>query len=355
MRLAATDEARQRIREVCAVAGEHEAAGGIDRGDFGRRLTDGDPSRLLERQRRVEHLDDLVRARCDHDRFHLRPSVDPLDAREEGLAAERREGAREPDRTHAQRDECRAAVRCFDEVRVTDVLHGARGAAGGQDRVAGEALEGALWRAATRDGHGVTALGAAFGDQQVPVVAAAVQVRTLRGMQARARPERQRVGQSLPGLEVDAHLADPLAHHRVRDVGDAVVVPCEIGVDAVDCWNLDPIRPGTFGSFRREDHATARVEHHADDYMEPAVVEADRGREHAARCRRVTDADLLLARGHMADERPVLEILAAVHRHARQVLECRGDEVVAAVDADDARVGVEAGQDRVHRGSVSRP
>ena len=140
----------------------------------------------------VEHVDDLAGARCDHDRLDARPAVDPLDAREEGLATERGERAREAARPHAERDERGAAVRRFDEVRVADVLHRTRGAARGQDRVAREPLEGTVRRGAARDGHRVTALGAALGDQQIPVVAAAVEVRTLGSMQAGARPQRPR-------------------------------------------------------------------------------------------------------------------------------------------------------------------
>ena len=67
---------------------------------------------------------------------------------------------------------------------MADVLNRTRGAAGRQDRVATEALERALRRRAPRDRDGVAPLSAAFGDQQVPVVAAAVEVRAL----GRVRP-----------------------------------------------------------------------------------------------------------------------------------------------------------------------
>ena len=71
------------------------------------------------------------------------------------------------------------------------------------------------------------------------------------------------------------------------------------------------------------------------------------GRPDAARGRHLLQVHLLGPGRHVADLRPLDQVGAAVHRQARQVLERRGDEVVDAVDPDDARVGVEAGDQRV--------
>ena len=135
------------------------------------------------------------------------------------------------------------------------------------------------------------------------------------------------------------------------DVGGAVVVPGEVGVDAVDGRDRRAVAPRAGRVGRGEDDAAAAAQHHRDDDVEDAVPVPDGRRPDAARRRHLLQLDLLRPGRDVADLLPVDQVGAAVDRQARQVLERRGDQVVDAVDADDARVGVEPGQQRVHAAS----
>ena len=183
-------------------------------------------------------------ARRQPNRLGLRPAVHPGDRGDERFPAERRERLGHAERAHAEQHQRRAAVRRVDQVGVAGVLDRAGRAARAEHRVGRVPFERALRGRAPGDADAVPALGAALGDHQVPVVAAAVQVRRLRELQPGARPQRARLLERLAGLEVDPDLLDAqvlaqlLAAGRVQpgegDVRRAVVVPGEVRVDAAD-------------------------------------------------------------------------------------------------------------------------
>src|SRR5205085_12698661 len=135
----------------------------------------------------------------------------------------------------------------------------------------------------------------------------------------------------------------------------AAVAPGQVGVDAVDGRDrgAGAPRPGRVGG--GEDHAAAAAEEDGDDHVEDAVAVADGRRPDAAGRRHVLQPQLLGTGRHVADELPGLQVGAAVDRQARQVLEGRRHQVVGAVDEDDARVGVEPPEDRVHADTGTRP
>ena len=94
---------------------------------------------------------------------------------------------REAARPGAEQHHPPGAVGCLHQVGVAGVLDGTVGAAVGQQRVGRCAFPGAARRAPAGDGDGVAAFGAALGDQQVPPVADAVEVRRLRRTSGRCR------------------------------------------------------------------------------------------------------------------------------------------------------------------------
>lgn len=117
----------------------------------------------------------------------------------------------------------------MDQVGVPGVLDGVVGAAVSEDRVGRARLERAGGRTAAGDRDTMAALGAALGDEQVPVVADPVQVRRLRGLGAGpAGPEPVRCSVRLPGGRVETDLRDP----GDRAPAGAVLVPDQVGIDA---------------------------------------------------------------------------------------------------------------------------
>ena len=73
-------------------------------------------------------------------------------------------------------------------------------------------------------------------------------------------------------------------------------------------------------------------------------------RPYATRVRVPSHVKLGLARQRPADEVPVGQVSRVVNLHAREPLECRGRDVVVISDAEDGRVGIEAGEDWVADG-----
>ena len=115
--------------------------------------------------------------------------------------------------------------------------------AGRDERILRRRLERTLGTVAAGDADAVAALGAALGDHQVPGAVHLVQMRCLGELPARARPQRPRLLERDVIVEVDLHLQDAEVRadagaaqdeSRVRDVGGAVVVPRDVGIDAVD-------------------------------------------------------------------------------------------------------------------------
>ena len=142
--------------------------------------------------------------------FERRPAVvAPRDRGDEGLPSECREGSGHAARANAEQHQQPLAVGAEDEVAVPGVLDRPVGAARGEQRVGRRVLERSLGARGPRDAHAVAALGAALGDDEVPPVADAVEVRGFGELPADARPDAARLLERAAGLEVDARLQQP--------------------------------------------------------------------------------------------------------------------------------------------------
>lgn len=192
-------------------------------------------------------------------------------------------------------------------------------------------------------------LGAALGDHEVPALADPVQVRRLGEHAAVAGPERPLLAEHRAGGGVDDDLFDAAVRADVGPGEDepgvghvrgAVVAPGEVGVDALDV-DHDAVAPRARGVGGGEE-AGAPARRVGDDEEEHAVAVPDRRRPDAQVGRRVGHAELRVADRDVPDLRPGDQVGRVVDRHAGQVLEGRGGQVVVVADADDARVRVEA-------------
>src|SRR5439155_11666327 len=141
--------------------------------------------------------------RTDH-----RPSVAPLDGREEGLPAEHVEARCSAAVACAEQHHPPRSVRRVDEIRVTGVLDRAVRTAMAEDRVRRAALPWTDRRRSPRDGHHVTALCPAFSDEQIPRAFAPEEVRGLRILKTRARPRALGLTYHSAGRVVDATARD---------------------------------------------------------------------------------------------------------------------------------------------------
>src|SRR5699024_1425320 len=166
---------------------------------------------------------------------------------------------------------------------------------------------------------------------------------------AGAVPDDLRLAEPLSGFKIDREHADagPAALVAVRPgvVDGAVVVPEQRGVDAA-LVDVDRLRPFA-ADVVRPDEEVAAVRHIRRNHVKPAVAPADRRRIDAARGAAVFERKLAVARQHVADLLPVQQIAAVPQRHAREKLERAVDQIIILADAADARVGIEARDDRV--------
>ena len=230
------------------------------------------------------------------------------------------------------------------------VLHRLVGAAVGDQRIARVALERPLRGPRPGDRHRVAALGAALGDEQVPPVADAVEVRTLGELAAGARPEPAALGQHLAGQRVDRRLDDALAalrpEARVGHQAGAVVVPRQVGVDAHrrrDAHRLRP-RPGRVVGVHEELSAVVRPVR--GDHPEPAVVVAQRRGEDPAGGAGLRDVELRRAGPARCRSAPTSAGRSSGRSARRARTRSWRCQVVGVADPADAGVGVEAGENR---------
>ena len=360
--LAAADELRVRVVQP-GPAGDRQPAV-HDRRDRLRCRADGQPARILKRGLvgEIEYLLVDGVARGEPHRFRLGPAACPGDRCAECLPSQRRERLGSAERAHAEQDQRGAAVWRGDQVRVPGVLDRAGRTGRAEHRVGRVPLERALRGGAPGDADAVPSLGAALGDEQVPVVAAAVQVRRLRELQPGARPQRARRLKRLPGVQVDPYLLDAQVLAELLaagvqpgegHVGCAVVVPGQVRVDAANAVDGDAVAPRAGRVGRGEDDASARAHRDRDDHVEDTIAVPDGRRPDAAAGYHVVHLDLPGPGHHVADVRPPGQVGAAVDRYPGQVLKGRGDQVVHAVSQHDARIRVEAGDQRVRQRHAS--
>jgi len=322
--LTAAEEDGVRIVERASRSVQHQGIGArVEVGDRRRSGPHRDPLAVERALRGEVDVDAGAGSRVQRHRVDGRPAVvPPVHGRHEGLATERRECAGHAARAHAEQHAQPVAVRPDDEVAGAGVLHGADRGPRGHQGVLRRGLEGALRRVAARDRDAVAALGATLGDHEVPASVDRVQVRRLGELAPGARPDRAGLLEGHVPIEVDPDLLDAevLAHplaaqeeSRVGDVHRAVVAPGDVGVDPVErarpVVRADQlaVAPGAGGVDRGE------VEHPAphrirDDQVEHPVAVSDRRSPRAPRGGDVGDRELIVARGHVPDELPVLEV-----------------------------------------------
>src|SRR5581483_5028250 len=125
----------------------------------------------------------------------------------------------------------------------------------------------------------------------------------------------------------------------------AVGVEEQRRIDAVEA-EPDRIGPRAGGVRGGEEEVSPAVDHRAQQ-VERAVVKRERGREEPVRDARARVVDLPRPIDGVAELFPVHEIAARENRQAGEVREGGVDEEEIVADAAEARVRVEAGEDRI--------
>ena len=336
MLLSAADEGRHpRVHRVLVSAVQDEAAlPQVQRQAAGR-----DPAGM--QLRRVEVFPDRFRRRPVGDLTHHRPAVFPGDRGEEGLPPERVIPGRAAPRPYAEEHQPPGSVGGLDEVAVAGVLYRVGRRAVGQDRVSRTGRERALRAGAAGDGDAMPPFGTSLGDHQVPGAADLVQVRRL-GESEGARPQGARFLEQRAAGGVDARLLDA----GDREVAGTVASQARSG----STWSCQPMVTGS-------DHGPSGLSAVKSRLPPPHMLVVTRknrpswwrsvgaqmppelGRTRAGPAGRTFQG--------VAGLLPVAQVARAENRHAREVLEAGAREVVVLARPADARVGVEAGDDRV--------
>ena len=224
-----------------------------------------------------------------------------------------------------------------------------------ENRIAGERHVRSPHRVAPEHHFAVLIRRAPLGADQIvlPILAEDVRRldpdRLLREVDAAVHDQLARADHPLSGdvelLQPDRTM--PLVEWRsdrravVHDVGLTVVVD-RVG----ERREKDRIRPRALRIFRRDEEVATPIDDGVDQ-VEGAVVISDRRREETSRDAGAVQIELGRSVEHVADLRPRHEILAVEDRDPWEVREARDDEVVVVADAHHARIGIEAGKDRI--------
>ena len=239
---------------------------------------------------------------------------------------------------------------------------------GGEDVLLRMGLVRPVDLARAGEGDGMIVAGAALGGQQVipgpPVLARAlVEMRAFDQLQVGSlvdvpdRPdelslcvvvflERDAGEQQRPGPMVPQHVDEPLP---------AVVVMEQRRVEPRGI-HVDRVGPGPFDRGRGDEVVMRVLEravlalHVGVDEEELLAVMAEAGRPHPARIRIAAHVELRFAAQRPGHQLPVGEIPGVMDLHPRVPLEGGGGDVIVVPDAQDRRVGVEAGEDGVADG-----
>ena len=150
-------------------------------------------------------------------------------------------------------------------------LHGRAGAATREDRVARVAFERAHRRRPSGDGHRVTALGTAFGDEEVPVFATLEEVGPFGELSAGPRPERPERGEERSRFRIDLDLLDASPGGE-GDETPPVPVPGDVGIDSLDLSDANGLRPGAGRVLRGDEDLPLCVGDVGGDHPESSVV-----------------------------------------------------------------------------------
>ena len=238
----------------------------------------------------------------------------------------------------------------FDEVAVSGRLDGPIEAAVGKDRIVRAGLVGAVDVAAAGDGDHVAEFGAAFGQQEVVPAVALDDVRGLGIGPAGPAPQVHGLADQLSRGNIDGRLECALEAVVVLgaiadEVGLAIVIKEEGRVDA-RLVHPDGLGPFTGRVFCPHIEVAAMA-YIGDDHVEPAGVVADGGGVDAAGTAGLIEGQLAVAGEAMADWLPVHQVAAVEDRHAREVFEAAGHEVVVLTHATDWGIGMESRDDWV--------
>ena len=282
----------------------------------------------------------------------------------EGATAAVAEGAA------AEEDQIGFAVRGVDEVGVAGALEFDVGAvARGEDRAVGVEFVGSGERAGARHRDGVAPGGAALGGEEIVIAVAAVEVRRFgeaergAGEDVFAATDEAALGDGvfLQDDAVEAVFARTEIPELVDEIFFPVVVVKERGIEAATV-EIDGIGPlavdGGAGDEVVVEIAEGRAGGAADgraavafhvgvDEPEQAVGVGEARGPDAAGVRIADQVQLAGAGERAREEAPVDEVARMVDLHAGEPLEGRGGDVVVVADADDGRIGVEAGEDGI--------
>ena len=196
----------------------------------------------------------------------------------------------------------------------------------------------------------MAARGSALCDQQVPPVAASVQVRGLRCGESGSAPEPPRLGQQDAGRRIDHGLQDDrgVAERGPGQMAHAAGVPGEIGIHPERARDEDRFAPRPGRILGRHDQLPlAHPSLIGRDQPEAAVVMTQGRGEDPAAVDRLALVQLAHAIEDVADLRPPDQVAAVEDRHGREVLEGGDGDVIILAHAADRRVRVEARENRV--------
>ena len=241
-----------------------------------------------------------------------------------------------------------------------------------QYRAIGMHLVRAEQRPRPRHHDGMIALGATFRDQQMIPAVALVEVRPLGKAKRRTLEDQAAVAEHATRRQVDLLHDDPgettparpVVPQHVEQPASAVVVveqrrvePAAVEVDGigprpVDLLRRDPVivEITQRRAPRPVDRGLAIAFHVGVDEVEPAVRMAQVRRPDSARIRVAAHVQLACAVERPTHQPPVREVARMVDLDARIPFEGRGRDVVIVAYADDRRVRIEAGEDRVSNG-----
>ncbi len=252
------------------------------------------------------------------------------------------------------------ALRGLHEVGMADVLDGVSAAAVGEDGIPRARFERTPRTRRPRDRDGMPSFGAALSEDEVPVLADPIEVRTFGGGHAAPLPHRVGGFQEATGDEVEGCLADAVAsagevEHVPGEVARTVFVPREIGVDARRFGDEDRFTPRAGRVFGVDEQVSlAEFAHVGGDEPEAAVVVPERAGVDAGRGSAVAEAKLGSAVEDVADLLPGDQIPAVEDRRSGEILEARRRQVVILTHPADRRIGMKARDDGADRAAAAR-
>ncbi len=210
-----------------------------------------------------------------------------------------------------------------------------------QHRVSGIELERPGGRRTAGDSRGMSALGAAFSNRQIPDAFAPEKVWGFRIAPTGAARQGYGCVYKRTRGQIDLCLGDASVACPCHQT--SVAIPAEIGVDYT-CAVLDAngIAPRTSWVIRPDERLTGSIADVGRDHPETAVMVAQRRREDSSRRPCPRHIELRRPVEDIADLFLVPKIAVAKDGNTGKVLEARTDQIVVVIRTADARIGMEA-------------